>query len=150
MLDFAEPYALLDGPVGDGVRSAIGREFRGLWTNVSRADILERISHAVAAKEFWRDGWIGARLTRIYDGDRLPLDVLARLKTLEEFLRPNDLLDKVRGVVLSDKGGRSIDLWTKLRTTTLRVPWSAQRAPSKRLVATSPKTTKQSRLSCRN
>jgi hypothetical protein len=110
VLGFAEPYALLDGLVGKGVRSAIGREFRGLWTNVSRADELERIAHAIAAKGFWRDGWIGARLTRIYDGDRLPPDVLVRLKTLEEFLRPKDLLDKVRGVVLSDRGGRTIDL----------------------------------------
>src|SRR5580704_3701638 len=63
VLDFAEPYALLHGPVGKGVRSAIGREFRGLWTNVSRADELERIARAIAAKGFWRDGWIGARLT---------------------------------------------------------------------------------------
>ena len=59
---------------------------------------------------FWRDGWIGAKLTRIYDGDRLTPEVLVRLRTLEEFLRPKDLLDKVRGVVLSDKGGRNIDL----------------------------------------
>jgi hypothetical protein len=110
VLNFAEPYALLDGPVGKGVRGAIGHEFRGLWTNVSRADELERIAHAIAAKGFWRDGWIGARLTRIYGGNRRPPDVLVRLKTLEEFLRPKDLLDKVRGVVLSDKGGRSIDL----------------------------------------
>ena len=110
VLNFAGPYALLDGPVGKGVRSAIGREFRGLWTNVSRADELERIAHAIAAKGFWRDGWIGAKLTRIYSGDRLPPDILARLTTLEEFLRPKGLVDKVRGVVLSDRGGRSIDL----------------------------------------
>ena len=29
VLDFAESYAKLDGPIGDGVRSTIGREFRG-------------------------------------------------------------------------------------------------------------------------
>lgn len=110
VLTFAEPYALSDDPVGKGVRSAIGQEFRGLWTNVSRADELERIAHAIAAKGFWRDGWIGARLTGIYDSERLSPDILVRLKTLEEFLRPKDLLDKVRGVVLSDKAGRSIDL----------------------------------------
>jgi hypothetical protein len=110
VLEFAEPYTLLDGCVGKGIRSAIGHEFRGLWTNVNRTDELERIAHAIAAKGFWRDGWIGARLTRIYDGGRLAPEVLVRLKTLEEFLRPKGLLDKVRGVVLNDKGGRGIDL----------------------------------------
>jgi hypothetical protein len=110
VLNFAEPFALLDGPVGQGVRHAIAREFRGLWTNVSRADELERIAHTVAAKGFWREGWIGVRHTRIYDGGGFTAEVLARLKALEEFLRPKDLLDKVRGVVLGAKGGRSIDL----------------------------------------
>lgn len=151
VLDFAEPYALLHGPVGKGVRSAIGREFRGLWTNVSRADELERIARAIAAKGFWRDGWIGARLTRIYDGDRLPPGVLARLKTLEEFLRPKELLNKVRGVVLSGKAAETSTstIWTKSRTTTFRAPWSAPRPPSNRLAVTSPKTTKRSRLCSR-
>jgi hypothetical protein len=110
VLNFAEPFALLDDPVGEGVRNAISREFRGLWTNVTRADELERIAHAVAVKGFWREGWIGARQTRIYDFAGFPAEVLARLKALEEFLRPKDLLDKVRGVVLGAKGGRSIDL----------------------------------------
>jgi hypothetical protein len=109
-LNFAEPFALLDGPVGEGVRNAIAHEFRGLWTNVTRSDELERIAHSVTAKGFWREGWIAARQTRISDGSGLPPDILARLKALEEFLRPRDLLDKVRGVVLGARGGRSIDL----------------------------------------
>jgi hypothetical protein len=110
VLNFAKPFALRDNFVGEGVRHAIAHEFRGLWTNVSRADELERIAHAIASKGFWREGWIGARQTRIYDGDGLPAKVQARLKALEEFLRPKDLVDKVRGVVLGTKGGRGIDL----------------------------------------
>jgi len=54
-LNFAEPFALLDSSVGEGVRHAIAQEFRGLWTNVSRTDELERIAYAVAAKGFWHD-----------------------------------------------------------------------------------------------
>jgi hypothetical protein len=109
-LNFAEPFALMAGPVSERVRRAIAREFRGLWTNVSRVNELERIAHNVAAKGFWREGWIAVRQTRISDGARLPAEAFARLKALEEFLRPKDLLDKVRGVVLGAKGGRSIDL----------------------------------------
>ncbi|UPJ26487.1 hypothetical protein [Bradyrhizobium sp. CW1] len=108
-LTFAEPLALLDSSVGEGVRNAIAHEFRGLWTNVNRADDLERIAHAVAAKGFWREGWIAARQACIY-GNGLAAESLARLKVLEEFLRPKNLMNKVRGVVLGAKGGRSIDL----------------------------------------
>lgn len=109
-LNFAEPFALLDSDVGEGVRHAIAHEFRGLWTNVSRMDELERIAHAVVAKGFWREGWIRARQTRIFDGGALKSENLARLKALEEFLRPKDLVDKVRAVVLGSKGGSNIDL----------------------------------------
>ena len=109
-LNFAEPFAMLDSNVGEGVRHAIAHEFRGLWTNVSRMDELERIAHAVVAQGFWREGWIGARQTRIFDGEALKAENLERLRALEEFLRPKDLVDKVRAVVLGSKGGRSIDL----------------------------------------
>jgi hypothetical protein len=110
VLDFAERFALVDGPVGDSVRRAIGSEFRGLWMNVHRTDQLERIGKALTAKRFWRDGWIAARQTRIFAGKHLPAEDLARLTSLEGLLRPKDLVDKVRGVVLADKSGRSIDL----------------------------------------
>ena len=73
-------------------------------------EALERIGSILAAKRFWRDGWIGARQTRIYLGKHLPAESLARLTALEALLRPKDLVDKVRGVVLIDKSGRSIDL----------------------------------------
>jgi hypothetical protein len=109
-LDFAEPFALREGPVREGARRAIGNEFRGLWTNVHRTDHMERLAKAIAAKGFWRDGWIGARMTRIYNGKGMPADQLARLTSLEELLRPKDLADKVRGVVLGEKGGISLDL----------------------------------------
>jgi hypothetical protein len=106
-LKLAEPFALSEAPVVEGVRKAIASEFHGLWRNVNLADELERIARGIAAKGFWRDGWIAARQTRIYDGDGLPPELPQRLKILEEFLRPKDLVDKVRGVVLQ---GASLDL----------------------------------------
>jgi len=90
------------------VRKAIAREFGGLWTNAGQADELDRLARAIAAKGFWRDGWIAVRRhTRIH-GDRRPPDV-ERLKALEENLRPKDLVEKVRGVVLG-AGGGGLDL----------------------------------------
>ena len=109
VLKFAESFALLDSPVAEPVRKAIAHEFPGLWTNSGRADDLERLSRAIAAKHFWREGWIAARHTRRYDGEGLPTEIVARLTALEETLRPRDLVDKVRGLVLGSSGD-SIDL----------------------------------------
>ncbi len=109
VLTFAEPFALGDSPVAARVRKTIARKFRGLWTHGSRFDALERIFKSIAGSGFWRDGWVAVRQTRQYDGSSLKGDALRRLTELEEFLRPKDLLNSVRGIVLGDQSG-SLDL----------------------------------------
>ena len=109
VLRFAEPLALSDGDLAEKVRAAIGQEFRGLWTNSGRLDDVDRLARAIAAKRFWREGWIAARQTRIHDGGGLSADSLARLTALEEFLRPKDLVNSIRGTVLNSNSG-SLDL----------------------------------------
>jgi hypothetical protein len=105
VLSAAEPLALGDGPVTARVRKTIARKFRGLWTHGGRFDALERISKAIAGSEFWRDGWVAARQTRQYDGKTLSAESLQRLTQLEEFLRPKDIVNSVRGIVLGERGG---------------------------------------------
>jgi hypothetical protein len=109
VLKLAERFALSDSPVGGLVRKAIAHEFRGLWTNSGLTDDLERLSRAIGAKNFWGEGWIAARQTRIYNGKALPPESLVRLTELEEFLRPKDLVARVRGLVLGSSSG-SFDL----------------------------------------
>jgi hypothetical protein len=103
-LALAERFGSLDSPIAEQVRTAVATEFRGLWHQDH--DGLERVSRAFASTGFWREGWIGARETRIYDGDGLPSEISARLIALEEFLRPKDLVERVRGTVLNAKGHR--------------------------------------------
>ena len=110
VLNFAEPFALNESAVSAPMRKEIAREFRGLWTHVSRYDALERITKAVAGTGFWRDGWVAARQTRNYDGKALGDEALNRLTALEAHLRPKDLVNSVRGMVLGERGGRSLDL----------------------------------------
>lgn len=109
VLNFAEPFALGDSAVTARVRKTIARKFRGLWTHGSRYDALERIAKAIAGSGFWRDGWVAARQTRNYDGSSLKSEGLKRLTELEEWLRPKDLVNSVRGIVLGDQSG-SLDL----------------------------------------
>ena len=88
VLKVAEPFALSDSAMAEPVRKAIAHEFRDLWTNFDLADDLEQLSRAIAAKHFWREGWIAARQTRICDGKDLAPEIAARLTALEEFLAP--------------------------------------------------------------
>ncbi|MBH5373518.1 hypothetical protein [Bradyrhizobium glycinis] len=108
MLHLISPLAISDGPVASGVCKAIAHEFRGLWSNAGQVDALEGLANQIASKGFWREGWIAVRQTRIYDGEHMPADIRKRLTALEESLRPKDLVDKVKGVVLGS--GRSVDL----------------------------------------
>ncbi|TPL08677.1 hypothetical protein [Mesorhizobium sp. B2-4-11] len=106
----AEPFSLQESPVMLRVQRAIARKFRGLWMNGSRFDALERICKAIAGYGFWPEGWIAARQTRQFGRKVLEGEALQRLTALEEFLRPKDLADNVRGIVLGERGGSLNDL----------------------------------------
>ncbi|MBK1870159.1 hypothetical protein [Taklimakanibacter albus] len=105
VLKLAGKFALSDSPVVGEVQKAIARKFRGLWTHSGRADELDQLSRAIAAMSFWRDGWIAARQTRVYDGKGMVPELRDRLTELEEFLRPKDIVSKVRGLVIGARAG---------------------------------------------
>lgn len=104
-LKLAEAFALSDSPVALQLQKAIANEFRSLWSNSGQADALDRIARAISAKNFWRDGWLAARSARIYEGKGFPPEILTQLLSLEETLRPKDLVNKVRGLVIGSGGG---------------------------------------------
>jgi hypothetical protein len=108
VLQVVSPLALSDDPVGPGVRTSIAREFRGLWSNTDQVDAVESLVREIAKTGFWREGWVAVRQARIFDGEHMPADIRQRLTALEELLRPKDLVDQVKGVVLGS--GRSVDL----------------------------------------
>ncbi|NPV20373.1 hypothetical protein [Bradyrhizobium aeschynomenes] len=109
VLELARKYALPGSPVAAEAQKALAREFRGLWTHAGRGEELDGLARDIAAAAFWRDGWIAARQTRIYDGKAIKPDLRDRLTALEEFLRPKDLVSKVRGLVIGPRAG-SLDL----------------------------------------
>lgn len=109
VLKLASRFALSDRPVAADVQKGIARQFRGLWNNSGRQEDLDRLARDIAAKSFWRDGWIAARQIRTYDRKALTFELATRLTALEEFLRPKDLVSKVRGLVIGARGG-SLDL----------------------------------------
>jgi len=108
VLQLVAPLALSDAPIAAGARTSISHEFRGLWSNAGQIDALEELMREIGRKGFWREGWVAVRQARIYDGEHMPAEIRERLTALEQYLRPKDLVDKVKGVVLGS--GRSVDL----------------------------------------
>jgi hypothetical protein len=91
-----------DQAVAPGVRQIVAKRFRGLWTGASMYDALEDISRAVMEHGHWSEGWIATRQTLKYDHEAMGSEATARLGILEACLRPRDLVEKVRSVVLRE------------------------------------------------
>jgi hypothetical protein len=101
-LALAEALACSDEPSAPEVRTMVAEKFRGLWTIASIHDDLERVCRAISEKYFWTDGWVAVRQITFYDSKGFSPEKSARLASLEVLLRPRDLGQKVRSMVLSE------------------------------------------------
>ena len=102
-LTLIERLVLNEGVLKPELRDLLARNFRGLWTSARMHCELGKLSHRFAADGFWREGWFACRQTMHYDRDRLPTEAASRLSALEADLRPTNLSDRVRAVVLGDR-----------------------------------------------
>lgn len=104
-LKLVEHLPQTEGEIKPKLRSLLAQHFRGLWTVAHMHDALEKLARRFAADGFWREGWIACRLTMQFDGDRLTSEEVSRLSALEIDLKPSNLADQVRAVVLGDRSG---------------------------------------------
>ena len=108
-LKLVEAIALSGLPAASEVRNTFAGQFRGLWSQPLIRRELDRICRALSKTGFWREGWIAVREVLRYDGKGMPKEAKADLLALEKDLAPQDLLQKVQGVVLSSNA-RGLDL----------------------------------------
>lgn len=104
-LRFIEPLTYQEGPLARGVRAVLAQVFRGLWTRAHMYDELERICRGIAKNGFWREGWIAIRQTRQFDAKGMPPEIAERLAALDAEIRPSNLVDRIRTIVFSKRGG---------------------------------------------
>lgn len=100
-----ERLALTEGVLKSELRDLVARNFRGLWTSAHMHGELERLSRRFAADGFWREGWAACRQTMQFDRGRLTDEAASRLSAMEADLRPSNLPERVRAVVLGDRSG---------------------------------------------
>lgn len=108
-LTLIERLALTDGVLKSELRDLVARNFRGLWILAQIHGEIERLSRRFAADGFWREGWAACRQTMQFNRDRLTPEAASRLSDLEAELRPSNLQERVRAIVLGDRSG-TLDL----------------------------------------
>jgi hypothetical protein len=102
VISLAESLACSDRAIAPKVREALAGRFRGLWTHGAMHDELEHLCRSISGKLFWKEGWIAIRQTLHFDSKDLPVPIVQRLASLEELLRPKDLEERVRAIVMSE------------------------------------------------
>ena len=98
-----------EGVIKHELRSLVARHFRELWTLVCMQTRLETLVRKFATDGFWREGWIACRQTMQFDSGRLTPEMATQLSALEAALKPSNLADHVRGIVLGNQHS-SLDL----------------------------------------
>lgn len=105
-LALIERLALVEGLLKNELRELLARNFREIWTKAKLFDQLEDLFRRFSGGTFWREGWIACRSVLHFDKDRLAPEVHSRLSALEAELRPANLADQIRAIVLGDGSGR--------------------------------------------
>jgi hypothetical protein len=90
--------------------------------------VLDRVSTAFLREQSWIEGWIAFRAILRFDGKHMPEDARAKLVQIIDRLKPSDLLNRARAVVLNrmpsgggwdfadgeDYEGRASEAWEKV------------------------------------
>ncbi len=90
------------------IRSTVAQSIRGLWfLGREVQDQFEAIAAEIATSDYWQAGWIAVRflLSHLSDTNKEDSTALERLRDFETRLRPKNVIEQVRTVVLSDNRG---------------------------------------------
>jgi hypothetical protein len=92
-----------DSLVAPDARAALAGAFRGLWHHGAVCSELAALCRKITRSRFWPEGWLAIRQVLDLDGKGMEAERLAQLVGMERDLRPADLLQKVRSIVLSTR-----------------------------------------------
>lgn len=78
----------------------LARRVRELWEINACHDALESSSLVLAKEGPWIDGWLGFRAVLRFGSKEMDPDIKERLETIIQRLKPSDLLNRARAIVL--------------------------------------------------
>lgn len=86
-------------------RKELAAQLRTLWCYPPCRDAIEDAASGFVQKRPWIEGWIACRATLRYDGKKMDEAARANLEQLTRRLKPSDLLNQARAVVLTRMPG---------------------------------------------
>jgi hypothetical protein len=104
-LKLIESLAFAEGGLKPELCDLLVRNFRCLWSTAHFQCELERLFRRFAADGFWREGWSACRQTMCFDRDHMTPEAVSRLSVLLDALKPSNLSEQVRALVLGDRSG---------------------------------------------
>lgn len=101
-LNLIDRLAFTEGILKAELRGLFERKFQGLWIDAAMYEQVERLARQFAAEGFWPEGWAACRRVLKYCKENMSADALSKLTTLEDALRPTNLTEQVRAIVLGN------------------------------------------------
>ncbi|ACD91494.1 conserved hypothetical protein [Chlorobium limicola DSM 245] len=89
----------------DDAREILARHVRELWIIQPCQDVLDKAASTLATDRPWLEGWMAFKATLRFDGKGMREDVRKKLEQIIDRLKPVDLLNQARAVILGSSGG---------------------------------------------
>ncbi|NTW88236.1 MAG: hypothetical protein HGB26_03735 [Desulfobulbaceae bacterium] len=83
----------------------LAQHIRELWVNTPCQDTLDKAATILATKHPWIDGWMAFKATLRFDSKAFPEHIRITLEQIIDRLKPTDLLNQARAVIIGSSGG---------------------------------------------
>lgn len=86
-------------------RKILARHVRDLWIIQPCQDFLDKAASILAKELPWLEGWMAFKATLRFDGNGMDEKIRKKLEQIIDRLKPVDLLNQARAVILGSSGG---------------------------------------------
>lgn len=96
-------FANINSPLANKVRQVLANNIRGLITQVRILDEIDDRIREMHLKDSWNQGWLALKEIKRYDSKELGKETIDKIKSLVDFLKPNNLINKVKVFALNNQ-----------------------------------------------
>ena len=95
--------AISDQPTAEPARKLLAEKFSGLWSNANAFEALEASATQIHEKKAWNEGWLAVKSVIRYERNGFSEEIFNRIKCLENYLRPTDIIEQTRTYCLASR-----------------------------------------------
>ena len=89
----------------DDAREILARHVRRLWAHTPCQNALDKAATILSSDRPWIEGWKAFKEALWFEGKGMPDDIKDQLENIIARLKPTDLLNRARAVILGSSGG---------------------------------------------